>query len=142
MLDFNRGTIGGTAPVAGASTGSKRDLPKANGWLNFGYTVVIAGAAEGETEERFVSLPVGIPVDTMEPLAINSRNQQYAQFQSARNDLLAQLKAALATMQPGEEKIVALDPQTGLSVQLRRVNDPAAVPAADASNPFAIKLGL
>lgn len=144
MLDFNRSApqANTNASTSSAAGTSRADLPKANGWLNFGYTVEIGADAEGNEETRFVSLPVGIPLDTMEPLTINSRNQEFAQFQAARNDLLDQLKIVLGTMAPGEERILCVDGTTGLSVQLRRINDPAAVPAADASNKFAIKLAI
>ncbi len=130
MLDFNRSSTG-------SSPSSRSDLPKATSWLNFGYTVEIA---DGET--RFVSLPVGIPLDTMEPLTINSRNTEFAQFQAARNDVLTQIKEVAASMKPGEERIICVDASSGLAVQLRRVNDAAPVPAADASNPYAVKLAI
>jgi hypothetical protein len=141
MLDFNRGGQS-AAPAAGQS---RQDLPKATAWLNIGYIVTIAAATASDpeaTEDRFVSLPVGIPLDTMEPLTINSRNTEFAQFQSARNGLLDQLKTKAASMKPGEECILALDGNTGLAVQLRRVNDAAPVPAADASNPFAATIDI
>lgn len=145
MLDFNNrfGGSSSTAPAAGA-TGTRRDLPKANIWLNIGYIVgVQVTDAEGtRDEDRFVSLPVGIPLDTMEPITINSRNEDFAKFQSARNDLLDQLKAAGEKLAPGEERIVSLCSTTGLAVQMRRVNDPVAAPAADESNGYAVKLGL
>jgi hypothetical protein len=78
----------------------------------------------------------------MEPLAITSRNTEFAQFQAARNNLLDQLKAAAANLNPGEEKIISIDGNTGLAVQMRRVNDPAETPAVDESNAFVAKLNL
>ncbi len=134
MLDFNRSS---TAPQSGAS---RSDLPKATSWLNFGYTVEIGSGKDADT--RFVSLPVGIPLDTMEPLAITSRNSEFAQFQAARNDVLSQIKSVADSMKPGEERIICVDATSGLAVQLRRVNDAVVAPAADASNPYAVKLAL
>jgi hypothetical protein len=147
MLSF--ATLGqqGNSTVAGAAapSTSKRDLPQANIWLNFGYTVMLTSRdAEGNeaTEERFVAIPVGIPLDTMEPIQIKTRSAEFAQFQAAQNDLLAQLKELGTQLQPGEARIVALDPNTGLSVQMRRINGPVEAPAADANNPFVAKLNL
>ncbi len=139
MLDFNRSAsspaIGGGVAAASQGTNSKADLPKATAWLNIGYTVQVT-LSDGSTEDRFVSIPVGIPLDTMEPIKITSRNVEYAQFQAAQNDLLEQLKAHAAKGNPGDASMIPLE------IQLRRVNGPATVPAADETNPFAAKLTL
>jgi hypothetical protein len=132
VLDFNRPSGVAAAPAAVAS---KADLPKATAWLNVGYTVQVT-LSDGTVEDRFVSIPVGIPLDTMEPIKITSRNVEYAQFQAAQNDLLEQLKAHAAKAAPGDAMIIPLE------IQLRRVNGPATVPAADETNPFAAKLTL
>ena len=124
-----------------ASAPAQGDRPKANFWLNIGYSLVVAGKnAQGEAtqEHKFVSLPVGIPLDTTEALSVNSRNAEFAQFQAARNLLMTQILDVAKTLKPGEEKIIG--GQTGgLEIQLRRVNDEVAAPAAE-GNPFAIKL--
>lgn len=127
----------GTKAQAGATSTTKTDKPKAEFWLNVGYPVEYkTQTPEGVvTEIRFVSLPVGIPLDTQEDLPTTSRNEQYAQFQAARNDLLAQLKEAARSLAPGEEQTI------NLSLQLRRVNgeQPAATTV---SNPFVRPLKL
>lgn len=120
-------------PAAAAS-----DKPKAALWLNIGYHVPIeVTAADGTTsmENRFVSLPVGIPVDTMQLLPENSQNPVFAAFQSARNELLKLIIAAGANLGDGEERPIALE------IQLRRVSAPQT-PIAPDVNPFikAIKL--
>ena len=121
------------------------DRPTANAWLNIGYMVevpsTVEGAKKGDMEQRFVSLPVGIPVDTTEPLAINSRNADFNSFQAARNDLLEQIQEVAAGLQPGEEKIIG-GTDGGLCIQVRRVSDPVATPAVDGTNKFAKKLSL
>jgi len=118
---------------AKAATAVKEDRPKANLWLNIGYSVEV-DTAEG-VEQRFVSLPVGIPLDTMEPLPTNSRNADFAAFQAARNNLHEQIMAAAQALQPGEEKIL------NLQIQLRRVNEESV--AVDSSkNQFIKPLAL
>lgn len=107
-------------PEEGA-TGSKRDLPKAKFWLNIGYLATI-----GE-EQRFVSLPLGIPLDTMEKLNTRANNQDYAQFQAMRNELLADMIEQASALEPGQEVIIACD-NTDLAIQIRCVlPEPASV---------------
>lgn len=114
-----------------------QELKKAQFWLNIGYGVEVdVRDDEGnvETEQRFVSLPMGIPLDTMEHLKM-TKNTEFNQLQSARNDLLDQILAAAEKLQPGESKTLRLD------VEVRRVQ--GEMPAVEAKdNPFALKLEL
>lgn len=108
------------------------DKPKATLWLNIGYHVpVVTTAADGTQvqENRFVSLPVGIPVDTMQMLPETSQNQGFAAFQAARNELLKLVIAAGAGLGDGEDRPIALE------LQLRKVSAPTAPITSDV-NPF------
>ena len=91
--------------------------------------------ADNQQETRFVSLATGIPVDTQEKLATNSRNAEYAAFQHARNNLHDQIMAAAQKLQPGEERML------NLQIQLRRVNDEVE-PAFGDDNMFIKKVDL
>ena len=123
--------------AVGAGT-NRQDLPKAQTWLNVGYVKQVPSVEDpSKMEDIFVSLPVGIPLDTQEAINITSRNARFASFQSARNDLLTQIQAEAAKLQPGEEKIIGLGGKSPLCIQLRRVNEAAEAPAADESNVFA-----
>lgn len=122
ILDFDT-----TAPKSAGATTNRRttaaqDRPAAKLWLNVGY----------EANGRFVNLPVGIPVDTMELLPIRGQNEEWAQFQSARNGLLKAIQEAGDKLEPGAEVEVKL------TVKLRKVNDELAVSAED--NAFAADL--
>lgn len=130
-LQFNK-IFGKTAPAAAAAT-AQDDRPKAQYWLNIGYQA--DGVIEGEDTPRFISLPVGIPLDTMETLPTNSRNQVYALQQAARNDLMAQLIDHAQGLEPGQSTIV------NLQIELRRVNEDAG-PVDASHSPFARKLSL
>lgn len=134
-IDFTRSFAPKAAPIA---SNSAADRPKANFWLNVGYSVPVAytnpdGTVSNET--KFVSLPVGIPLDTMEKLSINSRNVEYASLQGARNDLFDQIMAVASKMAAGEEQILNLE------LQLRRINDDAK-PIAAAENVFVRQIDL
>lgn len=123
-----------TAPGKPAAT----DKPKATLWLNIGYHIeveVTAGDGSTSMENRFVSLPVGIPVDTMQLLPETSQNQGFAAFQAARNQLLKLVIAAGANLGDGEERPIALE------LQLRKVSAPQA-PVAPDNNPFLKSLVL
>lgn len=91
------------------------DRPKSQVWLNIGYEVQVANE-QGEQEKLFVSLPYGLPIDTMEPAKV-SGSDRWAAYQGARNDLLAQIQQLASQMQPGEEKTL------NLQVQVRRVKN-------------------
>lgn len=106
------------------------DKPKAEFWINLGYT---SEHKDKDGNPYFISLPQGIPLDTQEELLTTSRNDEYAAFNAARNDLQAQLMQHVATLAPGEATTVTLE------VQIRRVNAPAA-PIDPANNPMARKL--
>ena len=101
---------------------AQADRPAAKLWLNVGY----------DANGRFVNLPVGIPVDTMELLPIRGQNEEWAQFQSARNQLLKAIQEAGDNLEPGAEVEVKL------TVKLRKVNEEIAVNAED--NTFAADL--
>ncbi|WYA83904.1 RNA polymerase subunit A [Escherichia phage HK2] len=111
-----------------AATTAKTDKPKAQFWLNIGYV-----ANEGSDDEKFISLPTGIPLDTQEPLPTNSSNADFRAMRCAQNDLLEQLIAYAQNLEPGEEGII------NLQVQLRRVKAEAADIPAD-ENKYARKL--
>ena len=118
-----------------AVTGTAR--PKAQIWMNLGYEIQVPNN-EGGMETRFINLPMGLPLDTMEEVATTSSNEVFAAMQIAKNDLLKQLLAAAADLPAGGERIV------NLQVQMRRVNDVAAnVTLSDpAVNPFLRKIAL
>ena len=136
MINFNRPFGSNTnngGNVAGAAGTAPAAKPKAMLWLNAGYTTTVV--VDGVQEERFVNLPMGMPVDTMELLPTNSRNQEFAQFRMAQNDLLNQIMELGKTMAPGEAKTINLE------LQLRRVNEDVA-PVPNGENPFARIGGL
>lgn len=117
----------------GSNTANAAARPTAQIWLNLGYEVEVE-TSEGK-ETRFVNLPMGLPLDTMEEVKTNSTNEVFAALQSAKNDLLKQLLAAAADLKPGGERIV------NLQIQMRRINE--AAPTIDPSvNPFLRKLAL
>ena len=118
-------TFGQASTKTESNNGSR---PKAQFWINVGYA-----ANEGTEDERFISLPTGIPLDTQEHLPTNSSNEDFRAMRCAQNDLLDQLMEFAKTLEPGQEGVISLQ------VQLRRVKEEA--PAISASeNKYARKL--
>jgi hypothetical protein len=120
------------APKAGNKAAANQERPKSQFWLNIGY---VAEGAGKEGEDTFVSLPTGLALDTMEKLSTNSSNQEFAQLQAARNDLLDQLLAQAKDLKPGEDMIF------NLQLQIRRVREDQAVSTGE-DNKFARKLAF
>lgn len=119
----------GNAPKAGDKNNNSAvdDRPKAQYWLNVGYEA--PNILEGEEKARFISLPVGIPLDTMEPAKVSGQNQVWLQQQAARNDLLEQLMEQAQSLAPGETKVLTIQ------IELRHVAEDAA-PVDPAKNVF------
>lgn len=133
VLDFTASKPA-TAPSANRRGGPRVDangqpLPEAKLWLNVGYEVTTTNA-EDEEVTRFINLPVGIALDTMEELRITGQNEEFAQLRAAQNGLLKALVEAGDAMSPGEEQEVRL------VVKLRKRNEAMQINAAD--NPLAI----
>lgn len=122
-LDITRPTFGG-----GKKAAANTDRPKAQFWLNIGYEVPVP-VEGGGTENRFISLPMGLPLDTMEEVPTNSSNAVFANMQAAKNNLFRQLMEAASALPEGGERLV------NLQIQLRRVNGESKV-VDPSDNPF------
>ena len=140
-MDFSKtfGAQNNGASNSPRTTGARGNgnMPKAQYWLNVGY--VVEGVNE-DGSDRFVSLPLGIPLDNMEDLPTNSRNEDYAQFQAARNDLKAQLIAEAEKLAPGEDIVIGV--AGGLSIQIRRVSEEREAPSTGGDNRYAAQLNF
>lgn len=117
-----------TNPNAGSN--ARGNKPEAMIWLNVGYEVT----DETTGEVTFISLPFGLPLDTMEPKKVSGKNEDWKRMVQAKNQLLEHLQKAATGLKPGEESVVS-----ALQVQLRRRADNEA-PDLD-ENPFVSGLG-
>lgn len=111
----NVGVRTGRTPFAGLSSNQQSERPQAKLWLNIGY----------HAEDKFINLPLGLPIDTMDPAPIRGQNEEFVQLRSAQNELLKALQDLGVKMAPGEEKDLVL------TVQLRRVNEQMTVASKD-----------
>ena len=93
-------------------------------WVNVGYSIEVDGV------NVFVSIPMGIPVDSIKELPTNTRNAEFNLLNQARNQLLADITAGSEDLEPGESHVLELE------VQLRRIDKEADPLPAGSSNPF------
>lgn len=129
MIDF-AAKIADRNANAAASGARTTEQPKAQLWLNVGY-YVNSPTTENPEAQKFISLPMGIPLDTMTPAKITGTNKDFINMRSAQNELLQLLTEAGFKLPEGGDELV------NLQIQIRRVN--AAPVAADSdSNPYAI----
>lgn len=130
--------------LSNTATPARQERVKAEYWLNVGYVVsvqIVDASGVTTNENRFVSLPVGIPLDTMTLLPTDSQNESFRAFQAARNGLHETLMGVAKTMQPGAERFIGDSSPGNLCIQLRRVAAPAT-PIQSAANPFITALKL
>jgi len=115
--------FGKNAPKA-STTVVVEDKPKSQLWVNVGYSIEVEG------EQVFVSIPMGIPVDSIKELPTNTRNAEFNMLNQARNQLLADITAASEDLESGESHVLELE------VQLRRIDKEVDPLPAGSTNPF------
>ena len=115
--------FGKNAPKS-STTAIVEDKPKSQLWINVGYSIEVNG------EQVFVSVPMGIPVDSVKELPTNTRNAEFNLLNQARNQLLADITAASEDLEGGESHVLELE------VQLRRVDKEVDPLPSNTDNPF------
>lgn len=83
-------------------------------WLNVGV----------EYEGKIITLPLGIPLDSLEVREPNTSNEEYNAFLRCQKQLLSQVREMVESATPGEQKEM-----TGLKLYARHTADrePAVV---------------
>lgn len=115
--------FGAKAPKSSTAT-VVEDKVKSQLWVNVGYSIEVEG------EQVFVSIPMGIPVDSIKELPTNTRNAEFNMLNQARNQLLADIAAASEDLEAGESHVLELE------VQLRRIDKEVDPLPANGNNPF------
>lgn len=114
--------FGAKAPAAKVTV--VEDKPKSQLWINVGYSIEVNG------EQVFVSVPMGIPLDSIKELPTNTRNAEFNLLNQARNQLLADITSASEDLEGGESHVLELE------VQLRRIDKEVDPLPAGSDNPF------
>lgn len=104
----------------------KKPAPKV--WLNPGIETT-----DREGNPIHIGLPIGIGVDTMDPVKVRGRNEDFRALQTQKNELLEAIQAMGEQLSPGEEKTI------NLVCKIRRVDE--APEAVDTDDQFKSALG-
>lgn len=115
VIDFNEPAANNTNNGAG----NAQQRPQAKTWLNIGGYMPFQ-QSDGTVEQVFVGTPVGMPLDTQQPMKGNSS------LAKRKNGLLEKLQKLAMELEPGESREI-----TGLVLQITRVSDQASVPSDD-----------
>lgn len=100
-------------PFAGVGYPTKEEKPKATVYVNVGY----------QGADEFISIPLGIALDTMQEVNESSTNPKMAKILKAKNELLRNLlEFILANTNPGETLNLS-EALPGLTLQARRVGE-------------------
>lgn len=121
------------------SQSRQEERPQADIWLNVGYYVPVLDDQGNQVDTKFVSLRLGIPIDTMELETVpppNGNNEDYRALIEAKNALQLQLKEAGSKLAPGQGVPVNLELQ--LYRRASRENTP--IPAE--KNPYLRKISI
>ena len=121
VIDFNAPSA---LNAAAGTNGQAR--PKAMKWLNIGYQVDVTDPETGEVETVTVTLPVGLPIDTMAPRETNSKSPKFRKLIAATNKLRDDLEALFDNVPEGETKEF-----NGLRIFATKAGKQAAIPEGE-----------
>jgi hypothetical protein len=105
------------------NNGQERE--KTQSWLNIGFT-----STDSNGDDVFISLPLGLAIDTMKPSNVPNKDSDYRDMTIAKNELLDQLQKLIAGMEPGQTEIIET-----LQIQVRRVDEAAQEEGPSDRNP-------
>lgn len=112
-----------------SNSGQQADQEKAEFWLNIGYETSVTNEDTGKEETIFVSLARGIPLDSIKPFDVSkTRSDNMAALRDAQNGLHESFMAEARALEPGEAKLLIVDADIGLAVQVKRVKAEQAIP--------------
>lgn len=125
----------------GVGNGNGRALPNGNEerpqatlWLNVGLNIPVQ-QEDGTMVDTFISLPVGIPLDTTEPMVMRGSNRDWLNIVQVKNALLEFAQKTAAACEPGTGIIAE-----NLQVQFFRKGN-AAKASDPAENPLMVDMG-
>ena len=95
-------------------------LPKANFWINIGYSAIMAGEDGAPDQEVFISLLQNLPLDTMTKLPTSSTNARYAKICAMRNELWDDVMEQAQQLKPGQN-VVIHNESSPLEIQILHV---------------------
>lgn len=86
-------------------TSAKEDKKQAQIYLNIGITIPLPNA-QGEVVDTFVSLPYGLPLDTMTKMVAKGSNAEWNTLVDLKNSLLEALTKLGESLEKGNGKVL------------------------------------
>lgn len=105
----------------GRTSGERK--PDAQLWLNIGYMALV----HEDEPEQFISLPYGIPLDTMSQATTRGNNEDSVVLAGLKNEFLADILEQAAALLPGEDVVIPCE-GSDIAVQIRRVKEKVTLP--------------
>lgn len=115
-----------SAALAG-NTSAKEEKQQAMVYLNVGITIPMPNA-EGEVVDTFVSLPFGLPLDTMTKMVARGNNAQWNAMVDLKNGLLEALTTLGNAQEAGTGKVL---PKLEVQIFHRKEASEPAAPSAN-----------
>lgn len=114
-----------SAALAG-NTSAKEEKQQAMVYLNVGITIPMPNA-EGEVVDTFVSLPFGLPLDTMTKMVARGNNAHWNAMVDLKNGLLETLTTLGNAQEEGTGKVL---PKLEVQIFHRKEASEPAAPSA------------
>ena len=105
MATMNANAASLISSVLGGNATAKEEKQQAQIYLNVGITIPLPNQ-QGEMVDTFVSLPFGLPLDTMSKMVAKGNNQEWNQLVDLKNGLLEALTKLGNTQEPGTGKVI------------------------------------
>ena len=105
MATMNANAASLIAAALGGNATAKEEKKQAQIYLNVGITIPLPNQ-QGEMVDTFVSLPFGLPLDTMSKMVAKGNNQEWNQLVDLKNGLLEALTKLGNTQEPGTGKVI------------------------------------
>ena len=115
-----------SAALAG-NTSAKEEKQQAMVYLNVGITIPMPNA-EGEVVDTFVSLPFGLPLDTMAKMVTRGNNAHWNAMVDLKNGLLEALTTLGNAQEAGTGKVL---PKLEVQIFHRKEASEPAAPSAN-----------
>ena len=116
------------AAIGGNTSAKEEKKAAAMIYLNIGITIPLPNQ-QGEMVDTFVSLPFGLPLDTMTKMVAKGNNQEWNQLVDLKNGLLEALTKLGNTQEPGTGKVLPK-----LECQIFHRKEASTEPAATSAN--------
>lgn len=92
-------------PTTTTTSAEPKQRPECTLWGNIGVCLKVTDE-NGESSEKFISLPYGIDLSNMPKRKVGTKDSEYNQLLKSSNQLLDMIRAEAKNLQPGGKKVL------------------------------------